>query len=55
MKVAKFVVAAVGAGVTALTVALSDNAFTTTDGVTVALAVLAALGVYVVPNKDNAI
>ncbi len=52
MKVAKFVVAAVLAGVTSLNVALADNGFSSTDGVTVALAVLTALGVYAVPNKD---
>lgn len=52
MKTAKFVVAAVLAGVSSLNVALSDNGFSSTDGVTVALAVLTALGVYAVPNKD---
>lgn len=52
MKVAKAVVAAVLAGATSLNVALGDNGFDTTDGVTVVLAVLTALGVYAVPNKD---
>lgn len=47
---AKFIVAAIVAGGTALTVALGDNTITTTEGVTVALAILGALGVYVVPN-----
>ena len=50
MRVAKFIVAAVAAGVLALQVALSDNAITSTEAVTVALAVLGALGVYAVPN-----
>lgn len=52
MKVAKFVVAAVLAGVASLNVVLGDGGFSATDGVTVALAVLTALGVYVVPNKS---
>jgi len=51
MRVAKFIVAAVAAGVLALQVALSDNAITSTKAVTVALAVLGALGVYAVPNS----
>ncbi|MEU3052290.1 hypothetical protein [Streptomyces griseus] len=50
---AKAVVAAVVAGVAALSVAIQDGNLTTGDGVTVVLAVLGALGVtYVVPNKD---
>jgi hypothetical protein len=51
MKIAKTVVAAVLAGAASLNVALGDNGFSTTDAVTVALAVLTALGVYAVPNK----
>lgn len=53
MKVAKAVVAAVLAGATSLNVALGDNGFDTTDGVTVVLAILTALGVYAVPNQDK--
>lgn len=53
MKIAKFVVAAVAAGAIALTTALSDDALTTTEIVTVALAVLGALGVYAVPNAPS--
>jgi flavoprotein len=49
-KYAKFIVSAVMAGGTALTVALGDNVITTTEGIAVALAILGALGVYVVPN-----
>lgn len=52
MKVAKTVVAAVLAAAGAANVALNDNAFSATEGVTIALAVLTALGVYAVPNKD---
>ena len=52
MKVAKAVVAAVLAGAGSLNVALGDNGFSSTDAVTVVLAVLTVLGVYVVPNKD---
>ena len=51
--VAKTIVAAVGAGVTAVTVAVGDDILTTTEAINVALAVLTALGVYVVPNKND--
>lgn len=47
---AKTIVASIAAGATALTVAFGDDTLTPTEAVTVALAVLAALGVYVVPN-----
>jgi hypothetical protein len=50
---AKFIVAAVVAGGTALTVALGDNVLTATEGITVVLAVLGALGVYAVPNAPK--
>lgn len=52
---AKTIVAAIVAGGTALTVALGDDTLTATEGITVALAILGAFGVYVVPNapKDN--
>jgi len=55
-KYAKTIVAAVVAGGVALTVAMGDDVLTATEGITVALAVLGALGVYVVPNaaKDAA-
>lgn len=51
----KFIVAAVIAGASALTVALGDDTISATEGITVALAILGALGVYVVPNapKDS--
>ncbi|MFI6160404.1 hypothetical protein ACIA59_10690 [Micromonospora haikouensis] len=47
---AKTIVAAAVAGGVALTVAMGDDVLTATEGITVALAVLGALGVYVVPN-----
>lgn len=56
MKVARYaktIVAAVVAGATALTVAMGDDVITATEGITVALAVLGALGVYVVPNAQE--
>ncbi|CAM3460833.1 hypothetical protein [Stackebrandtia soli] len=52
-KVAKAVVAALGAAVTALTVAMGDDTISATEGITVALAVLTALGVYAVPNAPD--
>jgi len=49
---AKAIVAAVVAGAGALSVAMADGALSTGDGVTIALAVLGALGItYAVPNK----
>ncbi|MFC6017206.1 hypothetical protein ACFP2T_13440 [Plantactinospora solaniradicis] len=56
MKVAKYaktIVAAIVAGGTALAVAMGDDTLSTTEGVTIALAVLGALGVYVVPNARD--
>ncbi|WKU08021.1 hypothetical protein [Micromonospora sp. HUAS LYJ1] len=50
---AKTIVAAVVAGGVALTVAMGDDVLTATEGITVALAVLGALGVYVVPNAPT--
>jgi hypothetical protein len=50
---AKTIVAAIVAGATALAVALGDDTVSTTEFVTVALAVLGALGVYVVPNAPR--
>ena len=52
-KYAKTIVAAVVAGGVALTVAMGDDVLTATEGITVALAVLGALGVYVVPNAKD--
>ncbi|MGW6743795.1 hypothetical protein ACWGDX_24255 [Streptomyces sp. NPDC055025] len=50
---AKAVVASLAAGSAALATAVQDGAFTTGEGVTVALAILGALGItYVVPNKQ---
>ncbi|HYD28891.1 hypothetical protein [Brevundimonas sp.] len=53
MRIAKFIVAAVTAGAVAAGTALADDVFTTTDGVTIALAILGALGVYAVPNRPE--
>lgn len=51
---AKALVAAVVAGVGALAVAMADSVLSTGDGVTIALAVLSALGItYAVPNKPQ--
>jgi tellurite resistance protein len=50
---AKFVVAAVAAGIVAVQVAVADGGFSSTDVVTVVLTVLGALGVYAVPNKSS--
>lgn len=47
----KFLFSAAMAGITALAAALSDDVLSVTDLVSVALAVLTALGVYVVPNS----
>ncbi|MFC3504790.1 hypothetical protein ACFOOK_28015 [Micromonospora krabiensis] len=52
-KYAKTIVAGIVAGGTALTVALGDDVLTATEGITVALAVLGAFGVYVVPNAKD--
>lgn len=56
MKVAKYaktVVAAIVAGGTALAVAMGDDVISSTEAVTLSLAVLGALGVYVVPNARD--
>jgi tellurite resistance protein len=47
-KYSKAIVAVLGA----LSVALSDGIVDTSEGVTVVLALLTALGVYAVPNAD---
>lgn len=49
----KFIFAAIAAGVTAVTAALTDDKVTSTELVGISLAVLTALGVYVVPNQDK--
>lgn len=48
---AKFIVAALGAAASALTVALGDDVLTSTEAITVAVAILTALSVVVVPNS----
>lgn len=49
---AKFVVAAVMAGLVALQTALTDGGVSSQEWITIALAVLGALGVAVVPNAQ---
>lgn len=46
----KFIVAAIAAGGLALSAVLTDDTVTYDEALTVALAVLAALGVYALPN-----
>lgn len=54
--IAKAVVSAAAAGITALVAATQDGVFSTGDGVTLALAILGALGVtYAVPNAAAAV
>jgi hypothetical protein len=53
--IAKSITAAIAAGAAVVATAVQDGAFTTGEGVTVALAVLGALGItYAVPNKPVA-
>ncbi|NJP27122.1 hypothetical protein FLW53_23555 [Microbispora sp. SCL1-1] len=50
-RIAKAIVSGASAGLAALYTAMGDNVVTTGEGVTIALAVLGALGItYVVPN-----
>lgn len=53
MKYAKFVVALVAAGLVALQVALTDGHVTGQEWITIALAVLGAAGVGLVPNAPS--
>ncbi|MFE9099831.1 hypothetical protein [Actinomadura geliboluensis] len=48
----KTVVAAVAAGAITANEVIGDDALTTSEGVTIALAILGALGVYTVSNTD---
>lgn len=52
---AKFVVAILVAGLYALGAALSDDVVTNAEWVAIGTAVIAAIGVYVVPNKDTTV
>jgi len=47
---AKFAVAAIAAGLVALQTALTDGTVTSAEWVTIAIAVVGALGVWIVPN-----
>lgn len=51
MKYAKFAVAAGIAGLTAVAAAITDDHITNAEWVAIGLAVLGAIGVYVVPNR----
>ena len=51
MNIAKFVVAAVTAGLVALGAAMTDNTVTPAEWVTIGLSCLGAIGVYFVPNR----
>ena len=53
MRYAKFLVAAGIAGLTALAAAITDDHISNAEWVTVGLAVLGAVGVYVVPNRPS--
>ena len=45
---------AIAAAATALAVAVSDGILDVNDGITIALAVLGVIGVYLVPNTEGA-
>lgn len=52
-KIAKALVAALAAGAASASVAVQDGTLSTGEGVTIALAVLGALGItWIVPNKE---
>ena len=51
MKYAKSIVAVVGAGVAALSLALEDGVILGNEWTAVAIAVITAIGVYLTPNK----
>lgn len=50
---AKFILAAVGAGLFALYAALTDGAITAQEGVGIVIAAGTAVGVWAVPNKPS--
>lgn len=52
---AKTVVAALAAGAVAVNAAVSDGMISNSEWVTIGLAVLAALGVYALPNAAKAV
>lgn len=52
-RVAKLVVAALGAGVVALQAALTDDVVTGTEWLTIGVAAATALGVWAVPNAPQ--
>jgi len=54
MRVAKFVVAFLTAGMIAIGAALTDDTITKAEWITIGLAALGAIGVYFVPNSKPA-
>lgn len=54
MRYAKFLVAAAMAALVAVQTAITDDRITTSEWVTIGLAALAAVGVWLVPNKPPA-
>lgn len=53
MRYAKAIVAIAGAGLAALNVALDDGIFSQQEWIAVVVAVLTAVGVYLVPNEPS--
>jgi len=54
MAYAKAILAVLGAGVVALQAALEDDVVLANEWTTVAIAVITAVGVYLIPNKPPA-
>jgi hypothetical protein len=52
MKVAKAIVAVIGATIVSLQATLDDGVFGSQDYVTVAIAFITAVGVYLIPNQQ---
>lgn len=50
-KYAKGIVAVIGAAIVALQLALEDNSVSNAEWVTIALALVTAVGVYLIPNS----
>lgn len=54
MTYAKAILAVVGAGVVALQAALEDDVLLANEWTTIAIAVITAVGVYLIPNRPPA-
>lgn len=50
---AKFIVAVVGAGLAAVRLAITDSVITGDEWITIVLAALTAIGVYLYPNEPE--